>query len=56
MRTCTNNNLLEATFSYTPLIYYTYIPIIYPILLYTLYTIILNKSNTLARHFLTFYS
>ena len=51
MRTCTNNNLLVATFSYTPLIYYTYIPIIYPILLYTLYTIILNKSNTLARHF-----
>ena len=56
MRTCTNNNLLVATFSYTPLIYYTYIPIIYPILLYTLYTTILNKSNTLARHFLTFYS
>ena len=51
MRTCTNNNLLEATFSYTPLIYYTYIPIIYPILLYTLYTTILNKSNTLARLF-----
>ena len=56
MRTCTNNNLLVPAFSYTPLIYYTYIPIIYPILLYTLYTIILNKSNTLARLFLTFYS